>query len=117
MLFISSGLARHEGVIDSVVTGGGPRGEEDKEAKKRFLFIKVEVAGGCLMRFGCGGQEVGDTLRFSEGWSKGIHSTQRGVGWPNSGAWMAHLHLAEAHSGAEVGRETSTRVTGPRFCS
>lgn len=60
MLFISSGLARHEGVIDSVVTGGGPRGEEDKEDEKRFLFIKVEVAGGCLISFGCGGQEVGD---------------------------------------------------------
>lgn len=60
LLCISSGLARHEGVIDSVVTGGGPRGEEDKEAEKRFLFIKVEVAGGCLISFGCGGREVGD---------------------------------------------------------
>lgn len=79
LLFISSGLARHESVIDSVVTGGRPRGEEDKEAEKRFLFIKVEVAGGCLICFGCGGQEVGDRLRSSEGWSKGIHSTQRGL--------------------------------------
>lgn len=28
-----------------MVTGGGPRGEEDKETEKRFLFIKAEVTG------------------------------------------------------------------------
>lgn len=43
-----------------MVTGGGPRGEEDKEAEKRFLFIKVEVTGGCLISFWRGGQEVGE---------------------------------------------------------
>lgn len=43
-----------------MVTGGGPRGEGDKEAEKRFLFIKVEVTGGCLIRFWRGGQEMGE---------------------------------------------------------
>lgn len=51
-----------------MVTGGGPRGEEDKDAEKRFLFIKVEVTGGCLVSFGHGGWEVGawwDPLRVA----------------------------------------------------
>lgn len=51
-----------------MVTGGGPRGEEDKEAEKRFLFIKVEVTGSCLISFGHGGQEAGkwsDPLRVA----------------------------------------------------
>lgn len=43
-----------------MVTGGGPQGEEDKEAEKRFLFIKVEVTGDCLISFWRGGQEVGE---------------------------------------------------------
>lgn len=43
-----------------MVTGGGARGEEDKEAEKRFLFIKVEVTGRCLIRFWHGGWEVGE---------------------------------------------------------
>lgn len=51
-----------------MVTGGGPRGEGDKEPEKRFLFIKVEVTGSCLISFWRGGQEVGEwwgPLRFA----------------------------------------------------
>lgn len=43
-----------------MVTGGGPQGEEDKEAEKRFLFIKVDVTGGCLISFWLGGWEMGE---------------------------------------------------------
>lgn len=38
----------------------GPRGEEDKATEKRFLFIKVEVTGSCVISFWHGGQEVGE---------------------------------------------------------
>lgn len=43
-----------------MVTGGGPRGEGDKETEKRFLFIKVEVTGSRLISFWHRGQELGE---------------------------------------------------------
>lgn len=45
--------------------------------------------------------ESGRRLGSSVGWSKGIHSTQERVGWPESGAEMSHHQQAEVPSGME----------------
>lgn len=69
-----------------------PQGEEDKEAEKRFLFIKVEVTGGRLISSWRGGWEVGS----SEGWSKGI-TARREKSWPDSGDKMGNRWVEATH--------------------